>query len=204
MPEPDRDALEWLDRRRQALARLLRRLWSLWPLVALVFSVALGFLVVWVQSWTPLDSTALSLILGFGAGFAVFVQRSAVERRQHTIDLLKTLSDSQVLAPASAWMAERIAAGETVVVTDLDDEERAKVVNLLDYYQFLCVLAEEEIVDRKVLLDLRGGSMRSALRLCDGYIRQRREDTGNRDLYVAMERLLRSGTPEQSDLLEAP
>ena len=179
--------LGWLDDRRQSLARALRRLWALWPLVALLASVVLGFLVVWVQDLTPLEPTELSLIFGFGAGFAVYVQRSAVERRSHTIDLLRTLSDSQVLAPADTWMAERIASGEPVVTEQLDDEQRRCLVTLLDYYEFLCVLADDEVVDKKVLLGLRGPAMHGAVRLCRNYIDERRALTTNPRLYIHLE-----------------
>ncbi len=187
MGHEEEGLVAWLDQQREGLARVLRRLWSLWPVVAVLASIVLGFLVAWVRDLTTLEPTELSLIFGFGAGFAVFVQRSAVERRSHTIDLLKALSDSQVLAPCDTWMAERIAADESVDADGLDDTERAKVVNLLDYYEFLCVLAADEILDKKVLRTLRGSAMTAAFRLCEDYIEQRRLATGNGALYANLE-----------------
>lgn len=167
----------------------MRRAWSLWPLVAVLASVLLALLVLWVRELTPLDATELSLIFGFGAGFAVYVQRSAVERRAHTIELLKALSTSQVLSPADTWMAERIADGHLPEVRSLSDDERGRLVTLLDYYEFLCVLAAQEVLDRKVLLAMRGAAMASAFELTRHYIVARRVATGHDELYGNLERL---------------
>lgn len=176
-----------LDAFRERTARQLRRWWSLWPLVALVASLALAAAVIAVRDRTPLDATELSLIFGFGAGFAVYVQRAAVERRAHTIELLTALSTSQVLSPADLWMAERIADGHLPPLADLDTTERGHLVTLLDYYEFLCVLAAQEVLDRKVLLAMRGSAMASAYTLTRSYVVARRVATGNDALYVHLE-----------------
>lgn len=165
--------------------------------MALLASLVLAVLVTWVRQLTPLDATELSLIFGFGAGFAVYVQRSAVERRAHTIELLTQLSTSQVLAPAAAWMAEQIASGELAPLRDLDDEERAHLVVLLNYYEFLCILAAQEVLDRKVLLAMRGPAMANTFDLTREYVTARRVSNDHDDLYVNLERTrdrVRSGS----------
>ena len=179
----------WLDERREAAACRLRRLWSLWPLVALLASLVLAVLVTWVRELTPLDATELSLIFGFGAGFAVSVQRSAVERRAHTIELLTQLSTSQVLAPAAAWMAERVAEGELPAIGDLDDQELAHLVTLLNYSEVLCIMASKEVLDRKVLLAMRGPAMANTFDLTRGYVMARRVSNQHDELYENLERM---------------
>lgn len=98
----------------------LRRLRSLWPIVAILASAVP---VIWVRDLTSLDVTELSLSFGF----AVYVQRSAVERRAHTVDLLEALSASQVLlamrgpAMASAFDLTRADVADRRIAAAHDD-----------------------------------------------------------------------------------
>jgi hypothetical protein len=120
-----------------------------------------------------IDSTAASLIVAIVVGITTVWQQRQVQRRQHTIALLSAMQTDR-LADADEWMAQRIAAGRAVADEGLTDREHAHVMVLLDYYEFLAVLAMRGLVDVPLLLDLRGGAMGRCYRLCEAYITTRR------------------------------
>lgn len=181
-----------LEQARQGVIRSLRQFSALWPLATLALTALLALLIDVVQRQTTLDSTSLSIIAGFGAGIAIFVQRTITERRQYTINLLIAFSTNEMLAPADRWMAERIARGRKIEADLLSATEAGHLVSLLDYYEFICLLFLEETLDRRVFLAIRFNAMRLAFSCARNYITQRREATGWPGLYANIEKVIDS------------
>lgn len=127
------------------------------------------------------DSTAASLLVGVALAAVGFLQNRQVERRQRTVELIAALQNSDTLSAADCWMAKRIARADPV--TDaVDEADDLLVITLLDYYEFLCVLAERGHLDGELLSDLRGGAMRRTWQACSAYITARRIRVGG-ELY---------------------
>jgi hypothetical protein len=181
-----------LENLRQDMTRGLRRFSALWPFVVLPLSALLGFFIVIVQRNTALDATSLSIIAGFGAGVAIFVQKTIAERRQYTINLLIAFSTNRMLAPADRWMAEKIAEGHSVKPNQMSVTECGYLVTLLDYYEFLCLLLREEMLDRRVFIAVRFNAMRLAFAASHEYIIERRVLTGWPGLYMNIESVIGS------------
>jgi hypothetical protein len=120
-----------------------------------------------------IDATAASVLVAVFFGiFTVFQQRQA-QRRQHTVELITAFQTSDQLSAADKWMVERITNARPVEV-DVSPDDEGHVVVLLDYYEFLAVLAQRGMVDVPLLMDLRGGAMARCFRMCETYIDDRR------------------------------
>lgn len=173
------------DRLRQA--RVAWRLASLPLRMAILVSLAavcgVGAVLALTANFS-IDAAAASVLVAIAAGTATVLQQRQVQRRTHTITLITALQSGR-LAEADDWVASRIATGRPVG-TDLPDAERSHVMALLDYYEFLAVLAQRGLVDVPLLLDLRGGAMTRCFRLCHDYVEDRRSRVSP-TLYACLE-----------------
>jgi hypothetical protein len=132
-----------------------------------------------------INETAASILVAvvFGA-VTVFQQRQA-QRRQHTVGLLTAFQSADQLAAADIWMATRISRGQEVGA-DIGRADERHVITMLDYYEFLAVLALRGLVDTPLLVRLRGGTMSRCFYLCRGYIEDRRRHAGP-EIYRCLE-----------------
>lgn len=137
-----------------------------------------------------IDSTAASLLVGVALAAIGFLQTRQVERRQRTVEMIAALQTSDTLSAADCWMASRIASG-VPVDDDIPHEDDQLVITLLDYYEFLCILAERGHLDGGLLVELRGAAMRRALSTCAGYVCARRMRVGE-ELYRRYDRFVRT------------
>lgn len=122
---------------------------------------------------TEIDATAASVLVAVVFGVATVLQERQTQRRQHTIALIAVFQSADALSAADAWTAERITSGRPVG-PDLPADELTHVVALLDYYEFLAVLAQRGLIDVPLLLELRGGAMARSFSICHSYIEDRR------------------------------
>jgi hypothetical protein len=152
------------------------RLSSRWVrVVALSVAVSAVALVAFLalNASRRIDPTAASVLVAVIFGTATVFQQRQTQRRQHTVKMLTSFQSSERLAAADAWMADRIRLARRVDA-DIDAADEVHVITLLDYYEFLAVLAQRGMVDIPLLLDLRGGAMTRCFRLCRRYILDRR------------------------------
>lgn len=152
-------------------------------LAAAAAALGLGAVLVLTAN-TRIDATSASVLVAVVAGSATVLQQRTVQRRTHTITLITALQNGR-LAQADDWMALRIATGRPVG-PDLTAAEQPLAMGLLDYYEFLAVLAQRGLIDVPLLLDLRGGAMTRCYRLCHGYVADRRR-TVSPGLYSSLE-----------------
>lgn len=165
--------------------------WRTWPRgvrllvqLGLIVGIALVAFVL-LQLRADVDSAAASVLVGIVLGAAAFLQNRQVERRQHTVELISALQNSETLSEADCWMADRISSG--VPVTDEIEKDLDRlVITLLDYYEFLCILVERGYLDGGLLADLRGPAMARGFDICSAYVAVRREKVGS-DLYRRFE-----------------
>ncbi|MEU4312821.1 hypothetical protein [Nocardia sp. NPDC024068] len=142
-----------------------------------------GFVV--LQANTAIDATAASVIVAGVFGSVTVLQHRQGQRRQYTVELIAAFQMTDQLAVADAWMARRIAAG-LPITAEIGEADEPFVIAMLDYYEFLAVLAEQGVVDVALIRNLRGGTMTRCFDLCRSYIDDRRDRVGT-ELYRGLE-----------------
>jgi len=179
---------------RSALADWFRREHVRWRLarkplrlVAQAIATALlalaGFLFLRVGG--DVDETAASILIAVVFGVVTVFQQRQAQRRQHTVALLTAFQSADQLAAADVWMASRIS-NHHEVTADIPEPDECHVITMLDYYEFLAVLALRGMVDTPLLVRLRGGTMQRCFDLCRTYVEDRRLRTGS-DIYRCLE-----------------
>jgi hypothetical protein len=143
-----------------------------------------------------IDATAASVLVAVFFGVFTVLQQRQSQRRQHTVELITAFQTAEQLCAADRWMARRITAGEPVGTT-LSADDEAHVIVMLDYYEFLAVLAQRGMIDVALLMDLRGGAMTRCYRLCEAYIADRREHVWS-NLYHGLDIFVTAHTRRQS------
>lgn len=138
-----------------------------------------------LRSTHAIDAATASLIVAAVLGIATVLQQRRQQRQQYTVDLISAFQTEENLAAADTWMTSRIASG-VAVTANISDSDESFVVALLDYYEFLAILAEQGVINTSIILHLRGSTMTRCFRLCAGYIEDRRTRLGP-ELYQGME-----------------
>ncbi len=130
-------------------------------------------------------------------------------KRMYTFDLLSDLSENGQLANANYAMVRLINAGALVgadengmpIITNkdkikprvlenlrVDDRE---LVDLLNYYELIGSAYANNVLDKDLVLQVRGGPISRAYDLCQGYIDARRASLGGENLYENMQLVAR-------------
>lgn len=150
-------------------------------LVAVLMASAFGLFIL----WPVVDATAASVLVAVVFGLFTFRQQALSQIRQHTVELLTQFQTADRLVDADRWMALRIKSGEPIG-PEIDGEADEQVITLLDYYEFLAVLARRGQIHAGLLNELRGGAIVRTFEVCLPYIYGRRQTTAN-DLYSGLE-----------------
>jgi hypothetical protein len=143
------------------------------------------------------DLTALSIAVAVLFGTVTSLQNAHMHRRAHTIKLLTAFSTAETLSASDYRMARIIASGRRID-DDVDAETDMHVINLLDYYEFICCAALHRHIDPAIVVELRGSAMRAAYAACSPYLAARR-DRISKGLYSGYHKFL-----AEHDLLPAP
>jgi hypothetical protein len=157
--------------------------------VALLSVIAAAIVIALSLGGNSRDLTALSVAVAVMFGAVTSVQNAHMHRRTNTIQLLSAFSTTDALSASDARMARLIASRQTVD-GDVDEETDCHIINLLDYYEFICCAAERRHIDPATVILLRGSSMRSAYLVCVPYLAARRERFGTK-LYMGYDRFSR-------------
>ncbi|AVT32104.1 hypothetical protein C6361_24515 [Plantactinospora sp. BC1] len=180
----------------ERLTAVLRRIRMRWrlarrPIRLGVQAVGLATLVMagfsFLRTSGEINETAASILVAVVFGAMTVLQQRQSQRRQYTVGLITAFQSAETLSQADVWMARRISAHQPVGA-DLTGDDEQRVLPLLDYYEFLAVLAVRGMVDVPLLLNLRGGTMTRCFELCRGYVADRRTLAG-REIYQALELL---------------
>ncbi|MGH3905484.1 MAG: DUF4760 domain-containing protein [Pseudonocardiaceae bacterium] len=140
---------------------------------------------IFLRASGDINETAASVLVAVVFGVVTFRQQRQAQRRQHTVGLITAFQTAQTLSAADVWMASRISS-ERKVDVDIAESDECHVIAILDYYEFLAVLALRGIVDTTLLISLRGGTMTRCFHLCHAYIEDRRVRVGA-ELYESLE-----------------
>jgi len=137
-------------------------------------------------------------------------------KRAYTFDLLSDLSENSAIADANYAMVQLINAGALVGVDDrgnpaisnlealaarpgeppvLDDRN---LVALLNFYELIATAYAHDAVDKKLIIEVRGGPMKRAHEICLGYIERKRKLLDAPMLYSNFSNLV-SDVTEQPD-----
>jgi hypothetical protein len=108
------------------------------------------------------------------------------QRTSHTADVLAALSTSERLAESSYQVTRLINAGARVSLSGIDPKTEAHVVDILDYYEFLCDLYASGPLSRKTITEVRGQLMKRTWDVCEPYIMETRAVQG-RKVYSAFQ-----------------
>lgn len=136
-----------------------------------------------------IGATALSIAGGVVAWLVQHWRDNRRERVQKTVEMLMPFTTSERLAEANVVMAKLIGAGEAPVL-GADPEVDRRIIDLLDYYEFLCELLARGVLDRPTVLSLRGRLLGKIFLHCRDYIEALRRRHG-RGVYVAIEDVVR-------------
>ncbi|GIG92996.1 DUF4760 domain-containing protein [Plantactinospora endophytica] len=181
-----RERLTGVLRRERVRWRLSRK-----PLRLVVQAIGLAGLALtgfaFLRTSGEINETAASILVAVVFGAVTVLQQRQSQRRQYTVGLITAFQSADPLSRADIWMAGRISTRRQVGADLAEDDER-HVIPLLDYYEFLAVLAVRGLVDVPLLLNLRGGTMTRCFELCRGYIADRRVRAGA-EVYQALELL---------------
>jgi hypothetical protein len=119
------------------------------------------------------------------------------KRVEYTAEVISALSTSERLAESSFIVTKLINGGARLSMDNIDRETEAHVVDILDYYEFLCDLYAKDVVDRKTIVQLRGRLMRRTWQVCAPYIRA----TGKRqerEIYSGFKQFVENLEPDDS------
>jgi hypothetical protein len=181
-----RNGLATWFRRERVRWRLARKPLRLVAQAAATALLALaGFL--FLRAGGDVNETAASILIAVVFGVVTVLQQRQAQKRQHTVGLITAFQSADHLAAADVWMASRIS-NHREVTGDIPEADECHVITILDYYEFLAVLAVRGVVDTPLLVRLRGGTMQRCFDLCRSYIEDRRLRTGP-EIYRCLEDL---------------
>lgn len=141
--------------------------------------------------------TAISIFVALVTWLVSHRSDIKAQRVAYTANVLSALSTNDRLAESSFQVTKLINGGARVSMRDLDPGIEAHVVDILDYYEFLCDLYIKRVVDRRTILQLRGRLMRRTWNVCETYIRET-GDLQNRKVYDGFEQFVRHLPPDDS------
>jgi hypothetical protein len=133
--------------------------------------------------------TAASILLATITWLLSYVHDRSARKIAHTADALASLSTSERLAESSFQVTRIINSGATVSMEGLDPRLESHVVDILDYYEFLCDLYANNALNRKTIAMVRGRLMKKTWEACEPYIRETRALQG-RPVYEGFERFV--------------
>ncbi|MEW5926568.1 MAG: DUF4760 domain-containing protein [Gemmatimonadota bacterium] len=122
----------------------------------------------------------VSVALGVITLVATHRKDRYIQQVAHTAGILANLSTSERLAESSFQVTRLINSGATVSMSGIDPVTESHVVDILDYYEFLCDLYRNGVVNRATIEEIRGQLMKRTWILCEPYIMETRERQGRR------------------------
>ena len=114
------------------------------------------------------------------------------EWRQNTLRLLMSLVESPALHDANMLMLEAHDEGRPLNSATLTQEERRKVVLVLNYYEQICTSAADGHLDRKMIKHLRQQTITRICEQCEAYITERRRQLEQDNLYANLRSFAKS------------
>lgn len=141
--------------------------------------------------------TACSVLIAMVTWHVSHRRDIQAKRVEYTAEVIAALSTSERLAASSFVVTRLINDGARLSMETIAPDVEPHVVDVLDYYEFMCDLYTKEVVDRKTIVQLRGRLMRRTWQTCEAYIR----DTGerqNRRIYEGFEHFVHNLPPDDS------
>lgn len=148
----------------------------------------------WINQNLGSILTALSILAAITTWAVAFARDRAARKMSHTADVIANLSINERLAEATFQMSKRINERAKIIVEDLDLEAERHVVDILDYYEYLCELYYREVLDKGTIIHLRGRLMRRTFEICEEYISAKRKAQQRPELYLRFEQLVTEKT----------
>lgn len=133
---------------------------------------------------------SLSILVALVTWFLTFLRDRQDRRMSYTASLIADLSTSERLAEAAFQVSRLISQKQTVDPDQLDEKTERYLVSILDFYEYLCALYHQGVLDKQTIVNLRGESMRKTFAVCADYIRAQREGPERRNIYWQYEQLV--------------
>lgn len=146
--------------------------------------------------------TALSVLAALFTWYVTHRRDVYHKRIEYTAEVLSALSTSDRLSESSFQVTRLINQGVRISLADIDPDVERHVVDILDYYEFLCDLYTKRVIDQKTVIQLRGRLMRRTWNLCEQYVRETGE-AQKRTVYDGFENFVRMLPPDDSPLFRA-
>lgn len=146
------------------------------------------------QVWEALAAaegyaTALSVLAAIATWWLSNRRNIRFERRLSTVNVLLSANLNDDLHEANLQMSRFVRAGEKIVHEGLADDVDAKVMRLLNFYEFVATAVVDRYLDFAATDHLRGGAMCEAHDVCEDYIRARSEWLRRPELYANLRML---------------
>ena len=135
--------------------------------------------------------TALSILIATITGLTTYIQNRKAQKVAHTASVIANISTSERLAESSFCITKLINSKQQISLAGLDPKTESHMVDILDYYEFLCDLYEAGVINRLTLIELRGQLMKRTWEVCETYIMETRL-IQNRQVYSGFEKFVKN------------
>jgi hypothetical protein len=134
-------------------------------------------------------ATLASVIAALMIGYLGFLQSQHQARRRYTLTIIMERLSNSDLSRATLLVADYARRGD-VFVEATDNQEEHQLVNLLlNYYEFVAIAYIKKSLDRGTVRRQQKNAMKSAFRVCEPYIKNRRKELRRKTLYREFELL---------------
>jgi len=131
--------------------------------------------------------TSLSILLALITWLITFLRDRKIRKMNLTALTVANISTNERLAEANFQMAILINENKKIDVENLDITVERHIIDLLDYYEYLCELFHCNILDKNTVIHIRGGAILKTYKLCDDYIFAIRKKQNRPQLYSQFE-----------------
>ena len=134
--------------------------------------------------------TSISILIALLTWFFTHLSSQKNQKISHTAQIIANLSTCERLAESSFQLTRLINRSTKITFSEIDEGTERYVVDILDYYEYLCDLYERGVLDRQTILTLRGKLMKKTYEACSDYIQGTR-DAQKRKVYSGFERFVK-------------
>lgn len=133
--------------------------------------------------------TSVTILIALVTWLLTYQQGRTSTRHARTAEVIADLSTSDTLSESVYELTKLINAGQLVSYDTLTASIERHVVNILDYYEYLCELYQMGILSKRTIINLRGRLMVRTYEICKDYILETRKRQ-KRQVYEAFERFI--------------
>src|SRR5262245_62078587 len=135
------------------------------------------------------DALATLLSIGFAImlGTFGFIWNNIQEKKRYTFEVLMKYTENTAVLVALHRVWKHISSNRTYRSDGVDNDLEQHLTLLLSYFQSIAVAANHHMLNERILLIARYGSMKTIWDFFYPYVERKRRDLGRPLLYVDLE-----------------